>query len=86
MPTLFQCCLNTVVSKPKLTHFTDGGLGASGVGFWLRWVALGKVPAQLSAHALLIVKSDDLLCHGCPIAKWFASPVPNLLSYWNHNK
>lgn len=25
-------------------------------------------------------------CFGRPRAKWFASPVPNLLSYWNHNK
>lgn len=31
------------------------------------------------------MKSDDL-CFGRPIAKRFASLVPDLLSYWNHNK
>lgn len=35
---------------------------------------------------MLTVNSDDLFCFGRPKAKWCAWPVPNLLSYWNHNK
>lgn len=45
---------------------------------------LVKVASQLNAQAMLTV--NICFCFGCPIAKWFALPFLNLMSYWNHNK
>lgn len=88
LPTVFQCGHGTVVSKPEIIHFNHGGFVAFDVGFWFLFgcsALLGKVPPKHSVQATLTV-NYDLFCFGRPIAKWFASPVPNLLSYWNYNK
>ena len=55
-PAVSQCGHSTVVSKPEVSHSTDGGVSrASDVGFWFLLggsALLDKVPPRLTVHSV----------------------------------
>lgn len=69
MAALFQCGLNTVVSKPEIMHFNDGGFDTSDVGVLILlccFALLGKVPPQIGAQAMLWLFHSKVVCLAGP--------------------